>query len=457
MSEPQNRPCRVTRRRLTAGAAAVVALALTAAACGSSSKGTSAGVPATTAAGAATTAAAGGTTTTAAAAGGATTTGATPLDKAGAADDSLPKLKIGFINQEAGSAGTYPENKAAAEAAVQFINKELGGVGKHAIELDECVTDGTVASSQKCAQQMVNDKVTFVTGGLDNNMQGWYPILDPAGVPVIGGIPVAGADFNAANGYFFVGGGATTYPGLAAYIIMFMPNVKKVGVLANDTPGAAAALPLVTKPLQAKGVTVSNVKVPVSQADWLAPFASVKDNDAVAVLVGSANCISLAKARDSQQSTVPMVSVSACYSQATVQGAGQSALNGWTVNQNFDDPQGDSPDAKTFQDTMHKYAGANANLSGFAPVVFNDLITLYTNILKPLGYEGSTTDKIVAKVKDPAGGKVFMGPTYKCAVTGAPFKAICNYYSHWFAIKEGKLTNPTPWVDLTDTIKVANA
>ena len=469
MPEPQDTPRRRKGRRLTVGAAAAMALALTAAACGSDNSGSSSSATTAASAGTATTAtassattaataattAAGGASTTAAAAGGAPT--ATPLDKAGAADDTLPKLKIGFINQEAGSVGTYPENKAAAEAAVQFINKELGGVEKHAIDLDECVVDGTVATSQKCAQQMVDDKVLFVTGGLDNNMQAWYPILDPAGIPVIGGIPVAGADFNAKNSYMFIGGGATTYPGLAAYITMFMSNVKTVGILANDTPGATAALPLVTKPLQAKNITVNDVKVPTSQADWLAPFASVKDNDAIAVLVSSANCISLAKARDSQQSTVPMVSVSTCYSASTLQGAGTSGLNGWTVNQYFDDPQGDAPDAKVYQDTMHKYAGANANLAGFAPVVFSDLLTAYTTVLKPLGYAGDTTDKIVAKVKDPAGAKVFNGPNYKCAVAGAPFAAICNYNMHWFAIKDGKLTNPTPWVDLTDTIKIANA
>src|SRR4051812_48913687 len=102
-----------------------------------------------------------------------------------------------------------------------------------------------------------------------------------------------------------------------------------------------------------------------------------------------------------------MVSVSACYSKATVDGAGADALNGWVVNQNFDDPQGTTPEAKTYQDVMHKYAGADANLSGFAPVVFNDFMTFYNNALSPLGFDGATTDAIVAKVKDPAGGKVF--------------------------------------------------
>jgi len=411
--------------RLRAAAVSFAVLAVTAAACSSSDKTS-------------------------------TSSGSSSNSAAVAADPSLPKLKVGFINQEAGSAGTYPENKAAATAAVDYINKELGGIEKHEIELDSCATDGTVATSQKCAQQMVNDKVTFVTGGLDNNMQAWYSILDPAKIPVIGGVPVAGADFNAANASFFVGGGATTYPGLAQYIIQFMPNVKKVGVLANDSPGAASALPLVEKPLRAKGIQVTDVKVPASQTDWLAPFASVKDNDAIAVLVGSANCISLAKARQTQQSDVPMVSVSACYSQATIDGAGADGFNGWVVNQNFDDPQGDSPDAKTYQDTMHRYAGANANLSGFAPVVFNDFVTLHTNVLKPLGFAGATSDAIVAKVKDTAGGKVFMGPNYACGKPDAPFKAICNYNSHWFQIKDGKLTDPTEYVDLTPTIKLAN-
>lgn len=417
-------------RRWKATAALIAALSITAAACSSDSK-----------------------TTTSSSSGGSAASSGTAV----AADPSLPKLKIGFINQEAGSAGTYPETKASAQAAVDHINKELGGVDKHEITLDTCATDGTVASSQKCAQQMVDDKVLFVTGGLDNNSQAWYPVLEPAGIPVIGGVPVAGADFNSTDAYYFIGGGATSYPGLAAYVLKQLPNAKKIGILANDTPGAAAALPLARKPLEAKGITVTDVKVPSSQTDWLAPFASVADNDAVLVLVGSANCISLAKARLSQQSDVPMVSVSACYSKATVDGAGADALNGWFVNQNFDDPSGDSADAKTFQAAMKTYAGADANLSGFAPVAFADVMTFYANILKPLGYDGSTTEKILAKVKDAAGGKVFMAKDYKCGATDSPYKAICNYNLQWFGIKDGKLADPTGFVDLIPTIKVALA
>ena len=420
------------RRTLATLGTAAVALGLLAAACGSDKNSSGA---ATTTGGATTTAASGGAATTGA-------SGATTSGPAKQADPSLSKIKIGLINQEAGASGAFPEIAAANKAAVEYINQQLGGVAGHAIEIDKCVADGTVASSQKCAQQMVSDNVLYVTGGLDNNMQAWYPILGPAKIPVVGGIPVAGADFTAANSFMFIGGGAVAYPGLAAYTLKYLPNAKNVGILANDTPGAAAALPLVQKPLEAAGVKVTDLKVPATQADWLAPFASLKDMDAIMVLISPPNCISVAKARDSQQSQVPMVSVSSCYSKAVLDGAGTNGLNGWTVNQYFDDPQGTTPDAVTYQTVMKQYAGADANLSGFAPVAFSNMMTAYNNVLTTLGPD-ATSDKISTQMADPAGGQVFMGPKYVCGATDNPYSAICNYNLQWFAISAGKLTNPT--------------
>ena len=416
--------------------ALLAALSLVAAACGDDDDTASGDATTTTAAG------------TATSSGGGTT--------GGAADESLDPLVIGFINQEGGATGVYPELSVAQEAAVEYINTELGGLDGHPIELSKCIVDGTVPSSQKCAEEMVNEGVTFVMGGLDNNSQAWYSILEPAGIPLIGGVPVTPGDFNSTDAHFFIAGGAAAYAGLAAYILEFMPDAKSVGIIANDSPGAAAALPLVTKPLEAGGVEVSDVKVPTTQSDWLAPFASVRDKDAAAVLVAPPNCVSLAQARNSQQSDLTMVSVSSCYSKTVLDGAGAGGLDGWVVNQYFDDPQGETEDATTYREVMATYAPADANLSGFAPVVFSDMMTVYDSVLTPLGFEGATTEAIVEKVKDPAGGKVFMGPDYKCGVAGAPFVAVCNYQLQWFKVAGGKLTEPTGFVDVTETIKIGN-
>jgi branched-chain amino acid transport system substrate-binding protein len=427
--------------------ATLVVLSLVAMACGSDESGadtTAASPTAADTAASPTTGAEGGTSA-------GTAGGTTPAPASGEA------LRIGFINQEAGSVGVYPETVAAAEAAVEYINTELGGLDGHPLELVKCVTDGTVPATQRCAEQMVNEGVVFAQAGLDNNLQALHPILEAAGIPLLGGIPITPGDFNATNARFFIAGGAVAYPGLATYILEFMPDVKTVGILANDSPGAAAALPLVTKPLQAAGIEVTDVKVPATQSDWLAPFASVRDFDAAAVLVAPPNCISLAGARQSQQSDLPMVSVSSCYSQSIIDEVGEDGLNGWVVNQYFDDPRGDTPDAQTYQQAMETYAGPDANLSGFAPVSFTNVMTMYTNVLEPLGFEGATVEAIMEKVDDPAGGKVFMGPEYQCSQPDAPFAAICNYQLQWFQIEGGKLTNPTGFVDIIPTIKVATA
>jgi len=381
-----------------------------------------------------------------------TTSSSSSPSNAVKADASLPPVLVGFINQEAGASGAYPQPHAAAQAAVDYINAELGGVDKHPLKLDVCVTDGTAASSQKCAGQMVTDKVLFVTGGLDTQLPTQYPTLDAAGIPYIGGVPISSTDYNAKNASFFVAGGAATYPGLAAYILKFMPNAKKVGVLANEN-GSAVALAAVTKPLEAANVKLTTVKVPNTQADWLAPFAQVKDNDAIAVTIGAPNCISLAKARASQQSTVPVVSVSTCYSKATIDGAGQNGLDGWIVNQYFDDPAGDTADAKLYQRVMKQYGGPNVDMGGFAPIAFSDVVTFTNNALKPIGFDKLTTKAVVDKVRDPAGGKVFMGPDYKCGAADAPYTAICNYQLQFFKVKAGALTAGTGFIDIAPTIR----
>lgn len=49
-------------------------------------------------------------------------------------------IRIGMINQETGAAGAFPELSRADEAAIAFINAELGGVNGRPLELDVCDT-----------------------------------------------------------------------------------------------------------------------------------------------------------------------------------------------------------------------------------------------------------------------------------------------------------------------------
>lgn len=366
------------------------------------------------------------------------TAGATELTPSGPADPSLDKVKIGYINQEAGSSGAYPEAWNAAKAAVDYINAELGGVGGHEIELVKCVTDGTPASSQSCAEQMVNDNVLFVSGGSDGTRESWYSILGPAGVPVVGSVPLTGADFNQDNAFFFIGGGAVVYPAQAAYIIENRPEVKSVGILVNDVPGALAALPTLKTPLEAAGLEVTDVQVPTTQTDWLAPFASIRDLDFVIANIVSTHCAPFAQARESQGSDLPVLTTSSCVQQQIIDAAGADAIEGWLVNFYLENPFGDTPDAELYRTVMETYAPEGAQLTGFAATSFADTITWYSNVLLKLGYDNLTSEAVTTTLRDPAGGKVFMGPNYDCASEG-PYPAICNYSVRFYEIHDGKL------------------
>ena len=372
------------------------------------------------------------------------------------ADPSLSKIKIGLINQEAGSTGAFPEIAAANKAVVEYINDQLGGVDGHAIEIDKCVADGTVASSQKCASQMVSDNVLYVTGGLDNNMQAWYPILGPAKIPVVGGIPVAGADFTAANSFMFIGGGAVAYPG-PGRLHAEVPAERQEG----RDPGQRHAWcgrrpPARAKPLEASGVTVTDLKVPATQADWLAPFASLKDMDAIMVLISPPNCISVAKARDSQQSQVPMVSVE----QLLLEGGARRRRHQRARTAGRESvlrrPAGHDARRRDVPDRHEAVRGRRCQPQRVRPggvLEHDDRLQQRPDRPSARRHERQISTQMV----DPAGGQVFMGPKYRRGAADNPYSAICNYNLQWFAINAGKLTNPTGFVDIRPTIKVAQS
>ena len=79
--------------------------------------------------------------------------------KAGAADSSLPPVKIGWTSNQDGSIVSIgPQATDAAQFAVDWINKYAGGVGGHPIALDKCLVKNAAEEAQKCGQQFLNDK-----------------------------------------------------------------------------------------------------------------------------------------------------------------------------------------------------------------------------------------------------------------------------------------------------------
>jgi len=420
------------------------------AACGSSSGTSSSATTVSAATTPPTTAASSGPATTVAGASGATSV--LPTTELGKASGT--PVTIGFINQQAGSVATDPEATAAAKAAVSYINDQLDGVDGHPLKLDTCFTDGTVATSQTCAQQMVADKPLFVVGGIDDNEQAWYSILKPAGLYVLGSNPLTTTDFNSDVAFNFVGGDATALSALPQYVHTFLPKAKNVGILTINLPGAVSSLPLIQKPLQSYGVKVKTVIVPSSQTNWLSQYISLEHEDAIILLPVQQDCITVAQSAKSQNSHTPIVTVATCNDPSVFKAVG-NAMDGWTTAFYGNDPNGTTAAAKLFQYVMKTYGGATPNLGAFAPSAYSNILTDYLNVLKPLGYSKLTVPNILAQVKNPKGGTVALyGNSYNCSGV-LPFKSVCSYSVTYFDFKGTSLVNQRPFTSVLSTLKLA--
>ena len=151
-------------------AAGLSVLALAAAACSSSSSSSS-----STASSATSSASAAATSSAPASALGTATASA-----------SAKPLSIFFFDEEgASAAASSPESYQAAEAAVDYVNDNLGGVKGRPLKLIHCESLGTPDSVINCANQAVDDKPDVVIKGVDVAGGSAVPIVTGAGIAYV--------------------------------------------------------------------------------------------------------------------------------------------------------------------------------------------------------------------------------------------------------------------------------
>jgi len=208
--------------------------------------------------------------------------GATP------ADDTAEPIVVTMINQENSPAGSFPELRAAAQAAVAFVNAELGGVNGRPIQLEPCITDFSVERSQACAQQAAQSGAVVVTSGIDVGANASLPVLEQNGLPLVGGVPATLAEMRSGIATFFSGGVTGAYMAFAEHAARegrtkiafaygefesFEVPVKEYGVPVADSLGLETEL----------------IPFPLIGADMLPVLTAAVDTGADAIVVGAAD------------------------------------------------------------------------------------------------------------------------------------------------------------------------
>lgn len=264
-------------------------------------------------------------------------------------------IKIGYITPE-GGAITVPQVREGGEAAVQYLNNNGGGINGHKVDLVVCKEQEEPASATKCANQMVEQKVSAVLSPFGAQGAVMVPIITKAGIPFVAQAPVSQVEMATPGAFMLTGGMVAVLAGQAATAAK--DGVKKVSLIIGDTGGAPAAVKALGDPMfKRAGVELNVVTIPTSIADPTPQLtAGLADKpDAVSILGDTGQCINALKALQTVAPTVKKYLISGCLDKTVIEAVGQEAVTGakafTTVNLDSDDPS-----VEQYRSVMAKYA-----------------------------------------------------------------------------------------------------
>lgn len=356
-------------------------------------------------------------------------------------------ITLGMVNQENTPAGSYPELSQAVQAAVRFVNEQLGGVDGHPIVVDVCNTDFSTEGSTSCGQRFAEAGVPAVLGGIDV-FGNAIDTLDENGIPYIGGIPISTQSVQSPNSFQWSGG---TWGATVAFADHAATKVKakKVSIVYGEFGSITHSAEVGQKVLEDQGVDVQLVPYPIMATDISSALnaAAASKPDALFILAADTGCKAGFDGVASLGIDAATYFVGACASPAIIEEAGPAKTDGAIFN--VEGPIGaDQPNADTelYATVIDEY-GDGVDAIGAGTVSFRSFMNLYA-ILK--GLDGKITPAaITASLKAQKDAPSFMGHPYTCdgkQFDGLP--AMCSPQQILGEMHDGNLAQVGDWVDV---------
>ena len=357
-------------------------------------------------------------------------------------------ITIGMINQENTPAGSYPELSQGVDAAIAFVNEQLGGLDGRPIELEVCNTNFSAEGSTSCGQQFVEEEVPVVMGGIDVFGNGIEVLADNE-IPFVGGIPISEQSVTSPNSFQWSGGswGATVaFADWAANEL----EAEKVAIVYGEFGSITQSAEYAQTVLERSGVTTQLVPYPILATDVSSAIqaAAAGEPDAIFMLAADAGCAAGYEGMQTLGVTAQRFFTGACVSPTILGSVDPAATEGTIFNVegpiSATDP---NEDAALYQAVIDQY-GDGVDAMGAATVTFRAFMNLYS-IMRGLGAEGTTpagiTDALSSQVDTPS----FMGHPYTCdgqQFDGLP--AMCSPQQILGQVEDGELVQLSDWIDV---------
>jgi branched-chain amino acid transport system substrate-binding protein len=325
-------------------------------------------------------------------------------------------FNIGVIYTEGVPGNDLAETRQGAEAAAEYANAELGGIGGRPVEIVACNGRTDPAQVTECAQQFVDEGVIAVAGIESVWGDNGLPIIAEAGIPFVG-LPISNAEFIGETSRPLGGGSLTAFPALAEYGADEL-GIESAGIVYADlAAGETAAQLLLADPLAERGVEdVTLVPESIGAADFTSAVVKATENDpdALYVLFGAEDCARVLQAAEQTGYTGELLGAGSCANPEALDLAGDAALEGFYHNAEVhylageDEPEGE--DAAIFRDRIGRYA--DAAVSNFAANAFSEVTTVVgiaNQIAETQGVDAVTGPAVLAAIDAAAGDvEVFM-------------------------------------------------
>lgn len=363
-------------------------------------------------------------------------------------------VKVGFFTVEGGSTVSIPSIGDAGQAAADYANAYLGGLGGHKIELVRCGDKADGASATACANQFIEEGVVAVIAGQPAQADQLVPQIIKAGIPYIGASPTATSEFTSPEPFFFNPGFLGTLSAWAQY--SKDQGLKKFGIFLVDNPQATAAVQaLGTGLFGAAGVELQVNVIPQGTADVTSVVQTgLSQNPDILGIVGdNVVCQGVLQSLVTAGNSKPVIGISPCLQKDVVDAVGKAGLDGMLL---FDgsDTISDDPEAVLYRDVMSKFA-PDTDAAGITPTGYISML----GFVRSVNASGDLTDtsaasitaalKAAVNIPLPAGH----GLTFSCdksAITAILAPTICNA-----TLLLHKVEGTTPSSDFTNVDSAA--
>jgi branched-chain amino acid transport system substrate-binding protein len=404
---------------------------------------------------------------------------------------------IGVQNAEGDPNGSFPEYSLAVQAAADYINNELGGIGGNPskgvagrpIKIELCKMAITPADSQRCANELVGKKPYTIISTI-NFFGNQFPIYAQAGVSSVVGTPITVADFTDTSTFAIGAGGGClgVHTGLIWAATQPAPFLgkKKIAVPWADTPpGVVCYYDLEQKPLQVlKGEVKGSGKlagtmpdiqymkdgVPIKPAtpDITAQVTQVLgfNPDVILFSAQGADCWNLVDGLGKQGWTpdkIPMILSGSCIDFEKMKAAGDLAKGVYFVGSAGAALANPSTiedlvwrfEATQYQAKTAKYGMKAADITkGFATQGFAAMMTVWEQSAIASGGDPAKLDPAAfkAQMKATKDNHIFGSVPFGCSDAAAPYVAVCNQSVSFLRWNGSSLDTVVPVFKATDLI-----